>query len=107
MSDGERMMELLQRWGQQRSEVRFVLHHERAPGHDTGKKQEHGACIKLSLYLVYLYLNIRSRKGSHMLLLFMGEVLIRDVPPPHSADSAESTLLTLFKQQESFFIGSN
>ncbi|GAA6070743.1 apoptosis-stimulating of p53 protein 2b isoform X1, partial [Tachysurus ichikawai] len=36
VSDGERMMELLQRWGQQRSEVRFVLHHERAPGHDTG-----------------------------------------------------------------------
>ncbi|KAF5891204.1 apoptosis-stimulating of p53 protein 2-like isoform X3, partial [Clarias magur] len=36
IGDGERMMELLQRWGQQRSEVRFVLRHERAPGHDTG-----------------------------------------------------------------------
>ncbi|XP_058238034.1 apoptosis-stimulating of p53 protein 2b isoform X3 [Hemibagrus wyckioides] len=36
VSDGERMMELLQRWGQQRSEVQFVLRHERAPGHDTG-----------------------------------------------------------------------
>ncbi|KAI5088947.1 tumor protein p53 binding protein, 2 isoform X2 [Silurus meridionalis] len=36
VDDGERMMELLQRWGQQRSEVRFVLRHERAPGHDTG-----------------------------------------------------------------------
>ncbi|XP_017314344.1 apoptosis-stimulating of p53 protein 2b isoform X1 [Ictalurus punctatus] len=36
IGDGERMTELLQRWGQQRSEVRFVLRHERAPSHDAG-----------------------------------------------------------------------
>ncbi|KAL4640784.1 apoptosis-stimulating of p53 protein 2 isoform X3 [Arapaima gigas] len=31
VGDGERMLEVLQRWGQQRSEVRFFLRHERPP----------------------------------------------------------------------------
>ncbi|CAJ1054186.1 apoptosis-stimulating of p53 protein 2-like isoform X1 [Xyrichtys novacula] len=36
VGDGERMLEALQRWGQQRGEVRYLLHHQRAPGQNTG-----------------------------------------------------------------------
>ncbi|XP_076867676.1 apoptosis-stimulating of p53 protein 2a isoform X3 [Brachyhypopomus gauderio] len=32
MGEGERMLELLQRWGARRGEVRFFLRHDRAPG---------------------------------------------------------------------------
>lgn len=37
VGDGERMMDLLQRWGQHRAEVRFFLRHNRAPSRDSGK----------------------------------------------------------------------
>ncbi|XP_056225125.1 apoptosis-stimulating of p53 protein 2-like isoform X2 [Seriola aureovittata] len=36
VGEGERMMEVLQRWGQQMGEVRYLLHHQRAPGRDSG-----------------------------------------------------------------------
>ncbi|XP_051550806.1 apoptosis-stimulating of p53 protein 2-like [Myxocyprinus asiaticus] len=36
IGDSERIVEVLQRWGQQRAEVRFFLRHDRAPRHDTG-----------------------------------------------------------------------
>ncbi|XP_031418016.1 LOW QUALITY PROTEIN: apoptosis-stimulating of p53 protein 2-like [Clupea harengus] len=37
ISEGERMVDVLQRWGQQRGEVRFYLRHDRAPNNrDTG-----------------------------------------------------------------------
>uniref|UniRef100_A0A672FEA7 Tumor protein p53 binding protein, 2b n=1 Tax=Salarias fasciatus TaxID=181472 RepID=A0A672FEA7_SALFA len=32
VEEGERMLEVLQRWGQRRGEVRYLLHHRRAPG---------------------------------------------------------------------------
>ncbi|XP_061582052.1 apoptosis-stimulating of p53 protein 2-like [Cololabis saira] len=35
VGDGERMMEVLHRWGQQRGEVRYVLRHQRAPGRES------------------------------------------------------------------------
>uniref|UniRef100_A0A8D3BH86 SH3 domain-containing protein n=1 Tax=Scophthalmus maximus TaxID=52904 RepID=A0A8D3BH86_SCOMX len=34
VGEAERMMEVLQRWGQQRGEVRYLLHHQRAPGRE-------------------------------------------------------------------------
>lgn len=34
--------------------------------------------------------------------MFTGEALIRDVPPPHSADRPEPMLLALFQQQDTF-----
>lgn len=37
VGDGERMVEVLQRWGQQRGEVRYLLRHQRAPGRESGK----------------------------------------------------------------------
>ena len=37
IEDGERMLDVLQRWGQQRGEVRFLLRHERAPCRETGE----------------------------------------------------------------------
>ncbi|XP_072565535.1 apoptosis-stimulating of p53 protein 2a isoform X2 [Paramormyrops kingsleyae] len=45
IGDGERMLELLQRWGQQRAEVHFFLRHERPPSRDSGisRTQEHTA----------------------------------------------------------------
>ncbi|KAB5518426.1 hypothetical protein PHYPO_G00165740 [Pangasianodon hypophthalmus] len=36
VGEGERMLELLQRWGSRRSEVRFFLRHERTPGREPG-----------------------------------------------------------------------
>uniref|UniRef100_A0A671TD14 Apoptosis-stimulating of p53 protein 2-like n=1 Tax=Sinocyclocheilus anshuiensis TaxID=1608454 RepID=A0A671TD14_9TELE len=39
IGDSERIIEVLQRWGQQRAEVRFFMRHDRAPGHDTGEKE--------------------------------------------------------------------
>ncbi|XP_066509967.1 apoptosis-stimulating of p53 protein 2-like [Hoplias malabaricus] len=36
IGDSERMIEVLQRWGQQRAEVRFYLRHNRAPNTETG-----------------------------------------------------------------------
>uniref|UniRef100_A0A3B5AQY4 Apoptosis-stimulating of p53 protein 2-like n=1 Tax=Stegastes partitus TaxID=144197 RepID=A0A3B5AQY4_9TELE len=42
IGDGERMLEVLQRWGQQRGEVRYLLRHQRAPGRDAGKKNFDG-----------------------------------------------------------------
>uniref|UniRef100_A0A672PTB4 Apoptosis-stimulating of p53 protein 2-like n=1 Tax=Sinocyclocheilus grahami TaxID=75366 RepID=A0A672PTB4_SINGR len=39
VGDSERIIEVLQRWGQQRAEVRFFLRHDRAPGHDTGERE--------------------------------------------------------------------
>ncbi|RXN06438.1 apoptosis-stimulating of p53 2-like isoform X1 [Labeo rohita] len=40
VGDSERIIEVLQRWGQQRAEVRFFLRHDRAPGHDTVEEIE-------------------------------------------------------------------
>lgn len=37
VGDGERMMEVLQQWGQHRGEVRYLLHHQRAPGREAGE----------------------------------------------------------------------
>ncbi|XP_068444762.1 apoptosis-stimulating of p53 protein 2-like [Clinocottus analis] len=36
VGEGERMSEVLQRWGQQREEVRYLLRHQRAPGRESG-----------------------------------------------------------------------
>ncbi|XP_034534164.1 apoptosis-stimulating of p53 protein 2-like isoform X2 [Notolabrus celidotus] len=36
VGEGERMLEALQRWGQQRGEIRYLLRHQRAPGRETG-----------------------------------------------------------------------
>ncbi|KAJ8014009.1 hypothetical protein DPEC_G00035790 [Dallia pectoralis] len=36
VGDGERMMDVLQRWGQHRSEVCFFLRHDRAPSRESG-----------------------------------------------------------------------
>ncbi|XP_030627511.1 apoptosis-stimulating of p53 protein 2b [Chanos chanos] len=45
MGGGERMVDVLQRWGQQRSEVRFFLRHDQAPCHESGdaRAAEHSA----------------------------------------------------------------
>lgn len=37
IGESECMLDVLQRWGHQRAEVRFFLRHERAPGRDVGK----------------------------------------------------------------------
>ena len=37
VADNERMFDVLQRFGSQRSEVRFFLRHERPPGRDVGR----------------------------------------------------------------------
>ncbi|XP_067441818.1 apoptosis-stimulating of p53 protein 2-like [Thunnus thynnus] len=36
VGEGERILEVLQRWGQQRGEVRYLLRHQRAPGRESG-----------------------------------------------------------------------
>ncbi|XP_010768756.1 apoptosis-stimulating of p53 protein 2-like [Notothenia coriiceps] len=36
VGDGERMFEVLQKCGQQRGEVRYLLRHQRAPGRESG-----------------------------------------------------------------------
>ncbi|KAM9363285.1 apoptosis-stimulating of p53 protein 2-like [Symphorus nematophorus] len=36
VGEGERMLEVLQRWGLQRGEVRYLLRHQRAPGRESG-----------------------------------------------------------------------
>ncbi|KAI4880518.1 hypothetical protein NFI96_000980 [Prochilodus magdalenae] len=40
VGEGERMLELLQRWGSHRGEVRFFLRHNRAPGREAGETGE-------------------------------------------------------------------
>uniref|UniRef100_H2U1S4 Tumor protein p53 binding protein, 2a n=1 Tax=Takifugu rubripes TaxID=31033 RepID=H2U1S4_TAKRU len=42
VGDGERMFDLLQRWGQHRPEVRFFLRHNRAPSREQGKSGSRG-----------------------------------------------------------------
>uniref|UniRef100_A0A8D0ABU2 Tumor protein p53 binding protein, 2a n=1 Tax=Sander lucioperca TaxID=283035 RepID=A0A8D0ABU2_SANLU len=37
VGDGERMLDVLQRWGQHRAEVRFFLRHNRAPSRESGR----------------------------------------------------------------------
>lgn len=37
VGEGERMMEVLLQWGQQRGEVRYLLHHRRAPAQEAGR----------------------------------------------------------------------
>uniref|UniRef100_A0A8C5CIP7 Tumor protein p53 binding protein, 2a n=1 Tax=Gadus morhua TaxID=8049 RepID=A0A8C5CIP7_GADMO len=37
VGDGERMLDVLQRWGQHRGEVRFFLRHDRAPSRESGE----------------------------------------------------------------------
>uniref|UniRef100_A0A4W6DRP5 Tumor protein p53 binding protein, 2a n=1 Tax=Lates calcarifer TaxID=8187 RepID=A0A4W6DRP5_LATCA len=37
VGEGERMLDVLQRWGQRRAEVRFFLRHNQAPGRELGK----------------------------------------------------------------------
>lgn len=39
VGDGERMVEVLQRWWQQKEEVRYLLRHQRAPGRESGKNK--------------------------------------------------------------------
>ncbi|XP_058496715.1 apoptosis-stimulating of p53 protein 2-like isoform X2 [Solea solea] len=41
VGEGERMMEVLLQWGQQRGEVRYLLHHQRAPGREAGGSRGH------------------------------------------------------------------
>lgn len=41
ISDRERMLDVLQHWGQQRGEVRFLLRHERAPYRESGESHKH------------------------------------------------------------------
>ncbi|XP_066552761.1 apoptosis-stimulating of p53 protein 2 isoform X2 [Amia ocellicauda] len=43
IGDGERMLDVLQRWSQQRAEVRFFLRHERTPSRESGgsRTQDH------------------------------------------------------------------
>uniref|UniRef100_A0A3Q3J048 Ras-associating domain-containing protein n=1 Tax=Monopterus albus TaxID=43700 RepID=A0A3Q3J048_MONAL len=41
VGEGERMLEVLQQWGQQRGEVRYLLHHQRAPGRELGNECTH------------------------------------------------------------------
>ncbi|XP_047433474.1 apoptosis-stimulating of p53 protein 2-like [Mugil cephalus] len=36
VGDAERMLEVLQQWGHQRAEVRYLLRHQRAPGQESG-----------------------------------------------------------------------
>ncbi|XP_038589770.1 apoptosis-stimulating of p53 protein 2-like [Micropterus salmoides] len=36
VGEGEPMLEVLQRWGQQRGEVQYLLRHQRAPGQESG-----------------------------------------------------------------------
>ena len=37
VGEGERMLDVLQRWGQHRVEVRFFLRHDRAPSRESGE----------------------------------------------------------------------
>ncbi|XP_029376298.1 apoptosis-stimulating of p53 protein 2a isoform X2 [Echeneis naucrates] len=39
VGEGERMLDVLQRWGQHRAEVRFFLRHNRAPGRESGSSR--------------------------------------------------------------------
>ncbi|XP_019962727.1 apoptosis-stimulating of p53 protein 2-like [Paralichthys olivaceus] len=39
VGESEQMMEVLQRWGQQRGEVRYLLHHQRAPGPESDRSR--------------------------------------------------------------------
>uniref|UniRef100_A0A4W5JLT5 Tumor protein p53 binding protein, 2a n=1 Tax=Hucho hucho TaxID=62062 RepID=A0A4W5JLT5_9TELE len=39
IGDGERMLDVLQRWGQHRAEVRFFLRHDRAPSRESDSKR--------------------------------------------------------------------
>uniref|UniRef100_A0A8C7M398 Tumor protein p53 binding protein 2 n=1 Tax=Oncorhynchus kisutch TaxID=8019 RepID=A0A8C7M398_ONCKI len=41
IGDGERMLDVLQRWGHQRGEVRFLLRHDRAPCRESGESHKH------------------------------------------------------------------
>uniref|UniRef100_A0A6Q2YUN9 Tumor protein p53 binding protein, 2a n=1 Tax=Esox lucius TaxID=8010 RepID=A0A6Q2YUN9_ESOLU len=40
VGDGERMLDVLQRWGQHRAEVRFFLRHDRAPSRESGGSRD-------------------------------------------------------------------
>ncbi|KAG7462903.1 hypothetical protein MATL_G00189650 [Megalops atlanticus] len=46
VGEGERMLDVLQRWGQQRAEVRFFLRHERPPSRDSGGSRGHDHMAK-------------------------------------------------------------
>ncbi|XP_035493577.2 apoptosis-stimulating of p53 protein 2-like isoform X4 [Scophthalmus maximus] len=46
VGEAERMMEVLQRWGQQRGEVRYLLHHQRAPGREAGGSRDADPMMK-------------------------------------------------------------
>ncbi|XP_063047157.1 apoptosis-stimulating of p53 protein 2a isoform X2 [Engraulis encrasicolus] len=39
VAEGERMLDVLQSWGQQRAEVRFLLRHNRAPSYSSGSSR--------------------------------------------------------------------
>uniref|UniRef100_A0A8C7SJR0 Ras-associating domain-containing protein n=1 Tax=Oncorhynchus mykiss TaxID=8022 RepID=A0A8C7SJR0_ONCMY len=41
IGDGERMLDVLQRWGHQRGEVRFLLRHDRVPCRESGESHKH------------------------------------------------------------------
>uniref|UniRef100_A0AAY4A1H7 Tumor protein p53 binding protein, 2b n=1 Tax=Denticeps clupeoides TaxID=299321 RepID=A0AAY4A1H7_9TELE len=48
LSDGERVVDVLQRWGQQRADVRFFLRHDCAPGTDSGETLSRCQAVKRS-----------------------------------------------------------
>ncbi|XP_055763106.1 apoptosis-stimulating of p53 protein 2-like isoform X3 [Salvelinus fontinalis] len=52
ISDGERMLDVLQRWGQQRGEVRFLLRHERAPCRESGGSRVSDHSAKRNMVMV-------------------------------------------------------
>ncbi|XP_028827891.1 apoptosis-stimulating of p53 protein 2-like isoform X1 [Denticeps clupeoides] len=48
LSDGERVVDVLQRWGQQRADVRFFLRHDCAPGTDSAGQKAAEQAVKRS-----------------------------------------------------------
>ncbi|XP_029538184.1 apoptosis-stimulating of p53 protein 2b isoform X3 [Oncorhynchus nerka] len=52
ISDGERMLDVLQHWGQQRGEVRFLLRHERAPCRESGGSRVSDHSAKRNMVMV-------------------------------------------------------
>lgn len=105
IGDSERIIEVLQRWGQQRAEVRFFLRHDRAPGHDTGEKERERKKVNRTMVKVFskvtkIFQKVCLAPFTEVPLLFLVGICVKKLQVPYVS---VYILAFAFRHEDAFF----
>uniref|UniRef100_A0AAR2IKF3 Tumor protein p53 binding protein, 2a n=1 Tax=Pygocentrus nattereri TaxID=42514 RepID=A0AAR2IKF3_PYGNA len=102
VGEGERMLELLQRWGSHRAEVRFFLRHNRAPGREAGDFVRDGCDVVVFFSEVFFPLQVAAPRMD-MTLAELQEMAARQqqqIDAQQQLLASKEQRLRYLKQQE-------